>query len=1076
MEPKVIRVIVGIIILLFSLWAVATLMNSFQNADRDGDGLSDTDEKKIGTDPLNADTDGDGINDFDEYEYWNNRSTNEGNSNLNATGDVDNDGLPNIRDYDSDNDGIPDGKEIADGTDPASSDTDEDGLTDQEELQGGTNPFCKDSDGDGICDGKDSSPNAPEGEGDLQYGGKDPSQLSFEPDRFGGESNSTCFAVFNPSLLRMKRVTAYDAVSVEYNTYIADPVLTVLPLSTTRMQNVFVGTITLTNIGDNPIPIPSVAPNANIISYSSDPSIPFTFLKDRADNYYVTSTSDASEVELVFTTSADSSYFMFNVPADLTLADIPDEVKNTPPSAVVQKAALIIDELGLTGETNLKKIVDVLFKYFANFTAGDIPTADQEPDIYLAIARSQHGACRHRAFAFFVTANSIGLPTRLVTNECHAFVEIYIPEQGWERLDLGGLGICTSCNPGGYKPFENYSQPPVPNQGGSGGSGDGSGGGGSGQDDDDDNNGSPGTGNGSGEDDTGYEWPWGNGAGGGGEPLPYLPPTTTEITDVSASAYKQGAFMTEGDVHDANDIGVEDMRVVIYVTRDKVIQGFFCGEGQTDDTGSFVIDCIVPAEAEVGENHVMAIAMRDKRYAGSWSDPILKIYSNSTLRLHMVDSIGIGETLAISGSLIDSADQPIQNKTININWNNTHLAFVTTNLKGIFWYNYTVGTLGVFLINASFNKETYLAGSYDTQSIAVRDMKTSINLTITPKTTLREKEINLAGFLVTGSGDEMADTHIELYYNSKKIMVFTSDSNGDFEESYMIPANSSLGSIVVKVRYAGDLLYAEANAEQTIKVQANTILELDSPSSKKIHQNETILIHGILCDDNNRVMPDASIDIHWNIHPMNLTTDSNGSFNFTYQLPITAPLGKSVISAEYTGNDLYFSSEDSYEIEIVSIDDESQNNYMLLGIAIAVIVIVLVIVFIMLLRKKNMDNGPSIEQIASQTINQLKIDTDYQKTVIHCYKQMCDWLNHKGVKKNSYQTPREFAMVVKEYIQVSPQTLYTLTQIFERARYSSHPISSEDRDQAIRCLNEIIAAQVHNPAEDEQNKTKDGKK
>jgi len=167
-QKKLIRTIAAIIALLISLWAITNLISSFQNADRDGDGLSDEFEKMIGTDPLNSDTDGDGINDFDEYEYWKNRSKEEPRDELAPDGDIDGDEIPNILDYDSDNDGVPDGKEIEDGTDPADNDTDDDGLSDKDESYMDTDPLNPDSDGDGIPDGSDPTPEPPENPGDLR--------------------------------------------------------------------------------------------------------------------------------------------------------------------------------------------------------------------------------------------------------------------------------------------------------------------------------------------------------------------------------------------------------------------------------------------------------------------------------------------------------------------------------------------------------------------------------------------------------------------------------------------------------------------------------------------------------------------------------------------------------------------------------------------------------------------------------------------------------------------------------------------------------------------------------------------
>ena len=109
-----------------------------ENKDSDGDGLTDTEEKELGTDPNKADTDGDGINDGDEVNR------------------VDEDGNPAPTDPnnpDTDGDGVNDGDEKKDGTNPLEKDSDGDGLTDAEEKEHGTDPNKADTDGDGINDG-----------------------------------------------------------------------------------------------------------------------------------------------------------------------------------------------------------------------------------------------------------------------------------------------------------------------------------------------------------------------------------------------------------------------------------------------------------------------------------------------------------------------------------------------------------------------------------------------------------------------------------------------------------------------------------------------------------------------------------------------------------------------------------------------------------------------------------------------------------------------------------------------------------------------------------------------------------
>ena len=87
--------------------------------DSDGDGLSDSHEMSIGTDPFNSDTDGDGLGD----------------------GEDPNPLVPNIVSTDSDGDGISDSDETdVYGTDPDNPDSDGDGIEDGAEIDADTNP------------------------------------------------------------------------------------------------------------------------------------------------------------------------------------------------------------------------------------------------------------------------------------------------------------------------------------------------------------------------------------------------------------------------------------------------------------------------------------------------------------------------------------------------------------------------------------------------------------------------------------------------------------------------------------------------------------------------------------------------------------------------------------------------------------------------------------------------------------------------------------------------------------------------------------------------------------------------
>lgn len=117
--------------------------------DDDNDGLTDEQEKTLGTDSLKADSDGDQVKDnADNFP-----------SDQTEWRDTDGDGLGDNKDLDDDNDGIFDFEEVYElGTNPLNRDTDNDGLSDKEEVDKKTDPKKEDTDNDGSIDSSDKFP------------------------------------------------------------------------------------------------------------------------------------------------------------------------------------------------------------------------------------------------------------------------------------------------------------------------------------------------------------------------------------------------------------------------------------------------------------------------------------------------------------------------------------------------------------------------------------------------------------------------------------------------------------------------------------------------------------------------------------------------------------------------------------------------------------------------------------------------------------------------------------------------------------------------------------------------------
>ncbi|HKE17996.1 MAG TPA: transglutaminase-like domain-containing protein [Kofleriaceae bacterium] len=490
--------------------------------------------------------------------------------------------------------------------------------------------------------------------------GADRDTQSVPDDHTGGDDALRYIEVFNPSVVPFKRMSALDAVRPDYTLVIGDASLTELPVTgaPTRGFDRFWGSMLVELQPGEDVPIPSVAPEMRVVSYEVQPRTQLAFSVDGAGNFYVRSDeAGASGVHrLVFLAEADPRYFAPVVPHGLRVADIPPGHGRPLPERVQRLGEQAYRRLGLRRDMSTEDALARLVEYFRAFEPRELqnPTGD----IYWDLVTQQAGVCRHRSFAFMVTANALGIPTRFVSNEAHAWVEVWLPERGgaraggWMRVDLGGAAASLEVKnaagksmyrPRGEDPFpkppeyaENYTrlegdisglsagqiaEAQTPRAGGprssaggpdgaepAAGAGDAAG-----------RAGAAGEGGESGEAGAAAA---GEGDGAG-EPLPGpaegLPaadpaalrgkrPTSIRVTGASPTAFRGETITVEGLVADEEGRGLSDLHVVIYLApaRHAGEGAHVVGHAVSGADGRFRAELLVPFELELREHEVFA--------------------------------------------------------------------------------------------------------------------------------------------------------------------------------------------------------------------------------------------------------------------------------------------------------------------------------------------------------------------------------------------------------------------------------------------------------------------------------------
>ena len=284
-------------------------------------------------------------------------------------------------------------------------------------------------------------------------------QTETRADYFTGADNELHYIeVFNPSIVPFKRMSALDAIREDYTLVTSSAALSDIAVGgePTPGHDLFWGSVMVELRPGLDVPIPSVAPSMRVLSYETTPATSLIFSKDAADNFYLRTdeTGAAGSYRVVFLSEAAPSYFAPTPPRNMRVREIPQDMVPKVPEEVGRVAAGVLDEMRLHRNMRVDEVLDKLVFYFRSFDAKSPPP--NTGNVYLDLVKSQAGVCRHRSFAFMITANTLGIPTRYVSNEAHAWVEVWVPGSDWMRIDLGGaastLNVSNASDKSMYRP------------------------------------------------------------------------------------------------------------------------------------------------------------------------------------------------------------------------------------------------------------------------------------------------------------------------------------------------------------------------------------------------------------------------------------------------------------------------------------------------------------------------------------------------------------------------------------------------------------------------------------------------
>lgn len=299
-------------------------------------------------------------------------------------------------------------------------------------------------DGDGLptaiwsSAGEIAAPDAPAAGAALPtYAARPPPRIGLDL-RTQGDAALHYQMVFNPSIAPFKRELALDTVHEDLTLTASGEGRAVLPPRAAARpgHELFWGHVRLELVAGQAVGLPSVAPSSQILAWAADPPLPLQLDRDGAGNFRVVPSA----------TGAVSFRYLMDAPADYFAAPLGrGVVAGGPPPpqlprAVAQRVRPLWPRLGLRPGDDRIEQLNKLVAWFRSFAAGDPQRDGRDPLADLILG--QRGVCRHRTLGFVIVAQSLGIPAHYVTNDAHAFAEVWVRRadgsEGWMRVDLGG--------------------------------------------------------------------------------------------------------------------------------------------------------------------------------------------------------------------------------------------------------------------------------------------------------------------------------------------------------------------------------------------------------------------------------------------------------------------------------------------------------------------------------------------------------------------------------------------------------------------------------------------------------------
>ncbi len=204
---------------------------------------------------------------------------------------------------------------------------------------------------------------------------------------------------------------------------------------------------------------------------------------------------------------------------------------------------------------------------------------------------------------------------------------------------------------------------------------------------------------------------------------PRLMPTVTDITEYPDRIDKGKDFVVGGTVFGTNGDPVPNARVEAYLNETKTTPGFLAGVGRTNEKGEYAVKARVPTaliarDYQLVTRHTGTLA-GPYFFLESYSDPDVRVVSDTRLRLDVPDRDLVASPTALRGYLVDADGAAVPGHPVTLKIDDEPVNATQTGPDGSFAFTQYFETPGEHVVKIEFDGTDWYRKSDATGKIMI---------------------------------------------------------------------------------------------------------------------------------------------------------------------------------------------------------------------------------------------------------------------------------------------------------------------------------------------------------------------